>query len=57
MAAETKEKEKPIVKPLKCGGYGIFTTDPKSKQLAQTGYIGASLNLQAFLPADAIIQK
>lgn len=55
MAAETKEK--PIVKQLKCGGYGVYTTDPKSKQLTQTGYIGANLNLQAFLPPDAVIQK
>jgi len=55
MAAEAKEK--PIVKPLNCGGHGIFTTDPKSKQLMQTGYIGANLDLKGFLPPDAVIQK
>jgi hypothetical protein len=49
--------EKPIVKKLKCGGYGVYTTDFKTKQLAQTGYIGANLTLEAWLPKDAVIQK
>ena len=49
--------DKPIVKKLKCGGYGIYTTDSKTKQLAQTGYIGANLTLEAWLPKDAVIQK
>lgn len=50
-------QEKPIVKKLACGGYGIYTLDSKSKQLAQTGYIGANLSLEAYLPKDAVIEK
>jgi len=53
--AETKER--PVVKQLKCGGYAIFTVDPKTKQQMQTGYIGANLALEGYLPPDAIIQK
>lgn len=52
-----EEKQKPIVRKLKCGGHGIFTIDIKSKQLAQTGYIGPNLCLEAFIPKDAIIEK
>jgi len=52
-----EEKQKPIVRKLKCGGYGIYTTDIKTKQLAQTGYIGSKLCLEAFLPKDAVIEK
>jgi hypothetical protein len=50
-------QEKPIVKKLKCGGYGIFTTDVKTKQITQTGYIGENLKLEAWLPADAVVEK
>lgn len=50
-------QEKPIVKKLKCGGYGIYTIDTKTKQLVQTGYVGANLKLEAFIPADAVLQK
>jgi len=49
-------QEKPVVKKLKCGGWGIFTTDPKTKMLAQTGYVGPNLEPKAYLPADALIQ-
>jgi len=49
--------EKPIVRKLKCGGHGVYTIDPKTKQLAQTGYIGPNLSLEAFLPKDAVIEK
>lgn len=48
--------DKPVVKKLKCGGWGIFTVDPKTKQPAQTGYVGSNLKLDAFLPPDAVIQ-
>lgn len=49
--------DKPIVKKLKCGGWGVYTIDIKSKQLAQTGYIGSELKLEAFLPQDAVVEK
>jgi len=49
--------EKPIVRKLKCGGHGVYTIDSKTKQLAQTGYIGPNLSLEAFLPKDAVIEK
>jgi len=50
-------QEKPVVKKLKCGGHGIFTIDPKTKQPIQSGYIGANLELESWLPKDAVIQK
>lgn len=50
-------KEKPVVKKLECGGYAIFTIDAKSKQLAQTGYVGSKLEPTAYLPKDHTIQK
>lgn len=50
-------KDKPVVKQLPCGGYGIFTIDPKSKQLAQTGYVGPSLEPSAYLPTGYTLQK
>jgi len=53
----SETKDKPVVKKLPCGGYGIYTIDPKTKQPAQTGYIGANLELTAYLPKDAIVQK
>ena len=49
--------DKPVVKKLKCGGWGIYTVDVKTKQPAQTGYIGPGLKLEAFVPLDAIIEK
>jgi len=49
--------EKPIVKKLKCGGWGVYTIDPKTKMQIQTGYIGTNLNLEAFLPQDAVVEK
>jgi hypothetical protein len=53
----SESKEKPVAKKLPCGGYAIFTKDFKSKQLVQTGYVGPNLELTAYLPKDAIIQK
>lgn len=50
-------QEKPVVKKLKCGGWGIFTIDVKTKMPAQTGYIGANLTLECWLPKDAVIEK
>ena len=50
-------QEKPVVKKLKCGGWGVYTIDPKTKQPAQTGYIGPNLSLEAYLPAGAIVEK
>ena len=49
-------KEKPLVKKLPCGGYGIYGIDIKNKQQIQIGYIGAKLNLEACLPAGVTIQ-
>jgi len=49
-------KEKPLVKKLPCGGYGIYGIDIKSKQHIQIGYIGAKLNLEAYLPPGVTIQ-
>jgi len=53
----SESKEKPIVKLLPCGGYGVYTIDAKSKNLVQTGYIGSKLELNAYLPKDVVIQK
>lgn len=53
----SETKEKPVVKQFPCGGFGIFTIDPKSKQLAQTGYVGPNLEPSAYLPKDHIVQK
>jgi len=50
-------QEKPIVKKLKCGGWGIYTTDVKTKMLAQTGYIGSNLTLECWLPEGAVVEK
>ena len=49
--------EKPVVRKLKCGGWGIYTIDPKTKQQAQTGYIGANMTLECWLPEGAVIEK
>jgi hypothetical protein len=49
--------EKPVIKKLKCGGWGIYTIDLKTKLPAQTGYIGPNLCVEAFLPKDAIVEK
>jgi len=49
--------EKPIVKKLKCGGYGVYTIDVKTKMSVQTGYIGPNLTLEAFLPEGAVVEK
>jgi hypothetical protein len=51
------EKNKIVVKKLKCGGYGIYSADAKTKSVVQTGYIGASLNVQAWIPAGASIEN
>jgi hypothetical protein len=51
------EKNKIVVKKLKCGGYGIYSTDAKTKSVIQTGYIGESLNVEAWIPAGAVIEK
>jgi hypothetical protein len=53
----SETKDKPIVKQLPCGGHAVFTLDSKTKQLTQTGYIGPKLELSAYLPKDAVIQK
>lgn len=45
------------VKKLPEGGYGIYTLDKKSKAEIQTGYIGPGLNVEAFLPEGAVIEK
>lgn len=37
---------------LECGGTAIFTIDPKTKQEIQTGYIGASLPVDAWINKD-----
>lgn len=50
-------QEKPVVKKLKCGGWGVYTTDPKTKMPAQTGYIGPNLSLEAYLPEGAVVEK
>jgi hypothetical protein len=50
-------KDKVVAKKLKCGGTAIYTIDPKLKQLVQTGYIGANLSLDAYLPKSAEWQK
>lgn len=50
-------QEKPVIKKLKCGGHAIYTTDAKTKQLTQTGYIGPNLSLEAYAPKDAVVQK
>jgi len=50
-------QEKPILKKLPCGGYGIYTSDAKSKQVIQTGYIGANLPLETYAPKDAVVEK
>ena len=50
-------QEKPVIKKLPCGGYAIYSLDAKSKQLIQTGYVGANLSAEAYLPKDAIIEK
>jgi hypothetical protein len=49
-------QEKPVVKKLKCGGWAIYTIDPKTKAQLQTGYVGPNLEPKAYLPADAVIQ-
>jgi len=49
-------KEKPVVKKLPCGGHAIYGIDFKSKQQVQIGYIGANLNLEAYLPAGVTVQ-
>lgn len=49
--------EKPVVKKLKCGGWGIFTIDPKTKMPTQTGYVGPNLSAEAYLPKDAVVEK
>jgi hypothetical protein len=51
------EKNKIVVKKLKCGGYGIYAADAKTKSIIQTGYIGENLKLEAWLPADAVVEK
>lgn len=53
----SESKDKPVAKKLPCGGYAIFTIDLKSKQLAQTGYVGPNLEPSAYLPKDVVIQK
>ena len=50
-------QEKPIVKKLKCGGWAIYTIDPKTKTQLQTGYIGGNLKLEAWLPEGAVVEK
>jgi len=55
MAEENKDKV--VAKKLKCGGTAIYTIDIKSKQLAQTGYIGPNLSLEAYLPKAVEWQK
>lgn len=55
MAEENKDKV--VAKKLKCGGIAILTIDPKTKMLAQTGYIGPNLSLDAYLPKNAEWQK
>jgi hypothetical protein len=49
-------KEKPVVKKLPCGGHAIYGIDFKSKQQVQIGYIGANLNLEAYLPPGITLQ-
>ena len=49
-------KDKPIVKKLPCGGHAIYSIDIKSKQQIQVGYIGANLNLEAYLPVGTKLQ-
>lgn len=55
--SDNKPADKIKVKQLPCGGYAIYGVDIKSKQEVQVGYIGANLNAQAFLPANAEIVK
>lgn len=55
--SENKVAEKLKVKKLPCGGHAIYGVDPKSKQLAQVGYIGASLPVEAFMPENAVLEK
>lgn len=50
-------KEKLTAKKLSCGGTAIYGLDVKSKQVIQIGYIGANLNVDAFLPKDCVVQK
>ena len=52
-----ENKDKVVAKKLKCGGTAILTVDPKTKQLAQTGYIGPNLSIEAYLPKNAEWQK
>lgn len=50
-------KDKLTAKKLPCGGTAIYGIDVKSKQVIQIGYIGANLNVDAFLPKDCVVQK
>jgi len=50
------EKNKIVVKKLKCGGYGIYSTDAKTKSVIQTGYIGEGLKVEAWIPAGAVVE-
>lgn len=43
-------KNKPKLKKLPCGGYGIYIEDKKTNQPSQIGYIGANLSLDGFCP-------
>lgn len=52
-----EQKDKPTVKKLPCGGHAIFTIDQKSKQLTQTGYIGASLEVDKWIPEGYTVSK
>jgi len=49
-------KDKPTVKKLPCGGYGVYGIDIKNKQPIQIGYIGSNLNVEAFLPTGVTVQ-
>lgn len=51
------EKNKIVVKKLKCGGYGIYAADAKTKSIIQTGYIGKHLKLEAWIPAGAVVEN
>ena len=50
-------KDKIVAKKLKCGGYALYTTDSKTKQLTQTGYVGPNLSVEAFVPKNTIFEK
>lgn len=57
MSDKPVTSEKTKVKQLPCGGWAIYGVDAKTKQLAQVGYVGASLNPDAYLPANREVVK